>query len=129
MICSISGAGRANVEVLAQADVRDQLAAHIGQMLAVGRLHVGLRQLDALQRVGQRQHKEGVADAHQQAVDDGQRQRQAQRHRGPQAGLAGHVDRAAQAVHPLPHHIHAHAAAGDIGDLLGRRKARLEDEA
>ncbi len=46
----------------------------------------------------------------------------------PSARLAGDVDGAAQALHALPHHVHAHAAAGDIGDLLGRRKTGLKDE-
>ncbi len=57
-------------------------------MLAVGALDVVARQLDAFQRVGQGQHKVGLAHAHQQPVDDGQGQRQAQRNAGSRARLA-----------------------------------------
>jgi hypothetical protein len=46
----------------------------------------------------------------------------------PEPRLAGHVDRAAQALDALPHHVHAHAAAGDIGDLLCGREAGLKDQ-
>ncbi len=77
MICSRSGCFASHVEVFPQADVGDDLAAHVGHVFAVGILHVLSRQLDALQSDGQRQHKIGLPDAHQQAVNDGQRERQA----------------------------------------------------
>ena len=46
----------------------------------------------------------------------------------PWPGLLATSMAAAQALHLLPHHIHAHAAAGDIGDLFGGRKAGLKDQ-
>ena len=86
------------------------------------------RQLDAFQRGRQRQHKIGVPDPHQEAVDDRQGQRQAQGDAGSLAGLAGDVDGSAQGFHAAPDHVHPHSPAGDIGDLLGRRKAGRQDE-
>ncbi len=46
----------------------------------------------------------------------------------PCPGLLRDFDRAAQAFHPLADHVHAHAATGDIGHLLGGRKPRLEKQ-
>ena len=42
----------------------------------------------------------------------------------PAPGLLAIVDGAAQRFHLLPDHVHAHAAPGDIGDLLARWKSR-----
>ena len=38
------------------------------------------------------------------------------------------VDPAAQRLDVAAHDVHADAAAGDVGDLLGGREARLEDQ-
>ncbi len=49
-------------------------------------------------------------------------------HRGPFAGAARHVDGAAHALDVGLRDIHAHAAAGDAGNALGRREPRPEDQ-
>ena len=97
-------------------------------MLAVGVGDILPGQLDALQAVGQRQHKERMPNPHQQPIDDRQGQRQAQRHRGPHSLPAGHVEGAAQRLHPLPHHIHSHPAPGDIAHLRVGRQSGKKDQ-
>ena len=46
----------------------------------------------------------------------------------PRPSLALHVDGAAQLVDVAAHHVHAHAAAGQVAHRVGGGKAGLEDQ-
>ena len=78
-------------------------------------------------------HREGgddvavVADADEEPVDDGESQG---KNNGEGRALTGNrvdFDFAAQVFDVAAHHVHAHAAAGEIGHLLGGGKPRHED--
>src|SRR5690606_40308142 len=62
------------------------------------------------------------------AVEDGQGQRQADHHPGAAAGVALQLHLAAQGLDVPAHHVHAHAAARQVGDLVGGGEAGLEDQ-
>ena len=69
-----------------------------------------------------------VADAHQQPLDDGQRQGDVG---GEPGALPGHrfdLHLAANLFDIPPHHVHPHAAAGEARDLLGGRKSGHENQ-
>ncbi len=63
-----------------------------------------------------------------QRRDDGERQRNLDGEARAFARHRLHVDRAADLVDVGAHHVHADAAAGDVGDLGCGREARREDE-
>ena len=88
-------------------------------------LATGLNHLD--HRL-QWQHKFGLAHADHEAVNDGQGQRQPNVHLQAAPGVAGQLERAAQGLDVAPHHVHAHATARQVGDLLGGGKTRLENQ-
>jgi hypothetical protein len=68
------------------------------------------------------------AHAHHQPVDDGQRERQFQQESGAFSRRGADLDAAAQFLDVAAHHVHADAAAGDVGHLRGGAEAGLEDE-
>ncbi len=46
----------------------------------------------------------------------------------PSARFGNHIDASAQFLHLLPHHVHAHAAPGHVGDLVGGGKSGMKDQ-
>jgi hypothetical protein len=69
-----------------------------------------------------------VADAHEHAVGHGEGERQAHGEGGPLPRGARDVDAPAHALQLAAHHVHADAAAAQVGHHLGGREARREDE-
>ena len=63
-----------------------------------------------------------------QAGNDGQRQRDLELDRGALARPAEQIDHAADLLDVGLHHVHAHAAPGDVGDRLGGGESRQEDQ-
>ena len=120
--------GRVHLEVLAEPDVGNCLAAHVGDVIAVARLDVLPRQLDAFEAVGQGQHEMRLADADQQPVDDGQRQGKAKGNGETRPRPVGDVDGAAQRLDASPDDVHAHAPSGDLGHLPRGGEAGRQDE-
>ncbi|OPZ59757.1 MAG: hypothetical protein BWY87_00836 [Deltaproteobacteria bacterium ADurb.Bin510] len=115
-------------EDLPQRDVGHDFATHINHVPAVGPVDVGMREFDALQHAAERQHEIAAGQLHQQAVDDGERQRQLERDDGAAAGHALNLDRTTQSLDVARHYVHAHAAARDGADVFGRRETRREDQ-
>ncbi len=76
----------------------------------------------------ERERKKLVADVHHEGLRDGKRQRQAHDERGPHALLGVDRHAAAQLLHFAVHHVHAHAAPGDMGDFIRGGKAGHENE-
>ena len=114
---------------IAQAHHRQHLAAQFDHAAAV-RIEFarGRPVLDHLDHRIEREDELGSAHADQEAVDDGQRERQADLDARALARLAVDVDRAAQRFDVAPHDVHADAPTAEVGDLLGGGKPRLEDE-
>ncbi len=116
--------------VLVQPQDRQALAPHQHHLGAVGVPHdgVGVVHLEVLLDRGDR-HDEGAAphrDRH--AVHDGQGQRDLDGEGGALAGGAVDRDRAAHLFEVLLHHVHANAAARELGDLLVGREAGQHDQ-
>ncbi|MPM86602.1 hypothetical protein SDC9_133692 [bioreactor metagenome] len=128
-VAGLAFIGARHLESTLQRDHRHVFVAHLDQLRAVG--HgvdiVGL-DLEGLDHRGQRQDIDLFAHTDGHAVHDGQRQRQAHRHLHAHAGDGLDLDRAAQRGDVSLDHVHAHAAARDIGDHIGRRKARRKDQ-
>ena len=103
--CSNVGRRRGYVEVLAQTDVRHNIAANVDQVFAIGVIDLLTRKLDAFECIGERQNKVRVAHRHQQPVNDRQCQREAQRDGRPYVRLADHVDAATELVDVAAHHV------------------------
>ncbi len=99
------------VELLAQAQEGHELAAHAEEAASARAVLVGGGELEAFLHRRERDDVPALADADQEPVDDGQRQRQAQRHRGAEAGHGGEVDRAAHRLDGALDHVHADAAS------------------
>ena len=115
-------------EALPERDVGDQVIAHAGEVVAVRPRHVLPGELDALVHQGEREHEEVAADPHQEALDDGQGERDAHHDPGPLPVHAGDLYGAAQLVDGPLHHVHADPAPRDAGDLLRGGEAGGEDE-
>jgi hypothetical protein len=109
-----------NQEVLPQSDIRHQLSPQVGQRFPVRLAQILGGQLHALQHVRQGNHEMRGVHPHQQPVDDGQRQRKPQRDGGAPAGQAVNFQQPPQGFHVPPHYIHAHSAAGKVGNLFRR---------
>ncbi len=77
---------------------------------------------------GHRNGEVGFAYAHQDGLGDGQGERQAQHEGGALARLRFDGQRTAELLDLVRHHVHAHAAAGELGDLAGGGEARLGDQ-
>ncbi len=92
------------------------------------RADLGLRQSQHAFDRRQRQCVELLVGAHDECVTDRERQRQAHREHRALAGLALHVQCAAQALDLGCNHVHADAAAGLLGDRTRGGEPRLEDE-
>ena len=69
-----------------------------------------------------------VEAAHNQRGNDGQRERNAQAQGGSLAGARIDFDLAADLFHVGAHHVHAHAAAADVGHRGGGREAGQKDQ-
>jgi hypothetical protein len=92
------------------------------------RAHVLGRRPQALDDAGERYDIDLAADPHVHAVQDGERERQRQREHRAVARRRLDGDAAAHASDVAAHDVHADAAAGDVGDLLGGGEPRGEDQ-
>ena len=86
---------------------------HRGELFGLG--------ADTLLDAGDRHDVAFRPDPYDHAVDDGKRQRQVDRERRAFPGNGLDVDSTAQGFDVLADHVHADAAAGDVGHLVGRR--------
>src|ERR1044072_5892920 len=100
---------RFHLEVFAQPDVRNDLAANVSNVITVCVPDVFPGQFDALETVGKRQYEMRPADANQQPVDDCQCQRQAERYRKSDSWFTGDLDRSAQRFDTPADHVHAYS--------------------
>src|ERR1017187_2064940 len=119
---------RLHPKILAEPDVGNDLAAHVGDVIAIRVLDVLAGQLNAFQAVGQRQYEMCLAHPDQQPIDDRQRERQPERYGEARARPARDLDQSAQSVHATLNHVHAHTPPGNVGHLAGRRETRRQDE-
>src|SRR5450830_673006 len=117
-------AARAQAEMAVQGNARQRLAAQVEVALAE-LLGAGLH---ALGDHVQGNDKTVLADADLKTVDDRQRQRQADAEGATLAGQGIDLDDPAQLVDGAAHHVHADAASGEVGNLLGGGKPGLEDQ-
>src|SRR5579862_1483403 len=76
----------------------------------------------------QRNCIETLLDPEHQRLDDGQRERELQAEGGAQAGVCLDLDLRFQPLQHAQYYIHAHAAAGNLCNLVGCAETRLEDE-
>ena len=121
-------------------DAEDVGKAHDGNELIAQHQHLGIADdLDALldllgsdaQQLDHADLRNGealVVHADHQRGNDGQGQRQLDAKERPLPNLRLDVDLAAQARQVGLDHVHAHAAAGNVGNLLGGGKPWQEDE-
>ncbi|BBP74159.1 hypothetical protein PHLH7_02630 [Pseudomonas sp. Ost2] len=120
------GTAWCQAEMPVEGDARQGLAPQVEIALALAQpLGAGLH---AFGDHVQRDDEIVLADADLEAVDDRQGQRQAD---AEGAALAGHrvdLDHPAQLVDGTAHHIHADAAAGEVGDLFGGGEPRFENQ-
>jgi hypothetical protein len=77
---------------------------------------------------GLRYRKVLTPAAHDERRNNGQRERDAEPQDGALAGVAFHIDLAADLLHIGAHHIHAYPASGDAGHGFGRGKAGQKDQ-
>jgi len=80
-----------------------------------------------LQQVHLRNREALPAAGHDQGGNDGQRERNLDLERRTQPGAGAQIDRAPDLLDVRLDHVHADAAARDVGDLLGGGKAGQED--
>ncbi len=116
------------IEVVLQADKGQHLATQIDVIATLGIGQCTLGQFNALDHHIEGNDVVGVADSHQEAVDDGKGERQADLHTGSFSRDAVQIDRAAQGSDVAFDDIHAHPATGEVGYRLGGREPRLEDQ-
>ena len=120
---------RLDVEQLVQHDNRQVFTPHLDHPRLVGQgidvTHPGLEGFDD---VGQRQDVSLVADGNRHAVENGQRQGQANGHPGADPEHRVDFDPAAHRLDVAAHDIHAHTAAGNVRHLLGGRKTGFENQ-
>src|SRR5438067_1309281 len=115
-------------EQLPHSHVRYDLVAkeqHARRLLA--RLVGG--ELDAFDDALHRHDPRLFAGSDAEAFDDREREWEADGERRADAFTRLDGDRAAQRFDAAPHDVHPHAPAGEVGNLLRRREARLEDDA
>src|SRR6266567_6625285 len=126
-VLALTGLAR-YLEYIAQAQQRQHLPAQIHVSAFAHPRRIFGRELHAFDDHLQRHHVAGAPDAHQEAVDDRQREGQADRNRAALAFCAVDADAAAQRFHVATDHVQPDAAPGDIGDLFRRGESRLHDE-
>ena len=120
--------GALDIEIVLQPDKRQHFAAQIDVVAPLGIGQRALGQLHAFDHHVEGDDVVGRADAHQKTIDDGQSERQPDLDPGAEAGFAVEFDTATQGLDVAFDHIHAHPAAGEIGDGLRRGEAGFEDE-
>ena len=86
------------------------------------------RNMHQLRQRALRQRKALVEAAHNQRGNDGQRERNPQPQRGSLAHVRVDLHLAADLLDVGAHHVHAHAAAADVGHGRGGRKAGQENQ-
>ena len=123
--------GGADAERAAEVDKRQELLAQPQHRGAVDMLDAGLgaaARPDEFDHrdLGQREALAGALD--DQSGCDGEGERDLDVDRGALAGGGLDVDQAAHPFDVGAHHVHADAAAGDVGQLLGGREAGVEDQ-
>src|SRR5690606_23240692 len=113
----------ADAEALGQAQAGQRLAAQVDHLVA------GLfAELQALDHQIQRQDEVGVAHRHLETVNDRKGQRQVDAEGAALPRHAVDLHGAAQLFDVLPHHVHAHATTGQVGDLLGGGESGGKDQ-
>ncbi len=131
--CPVRGAGhRAGPDLARQVHERQQRAA---QPQHPGPLHVHDHVRLALGADAHEFHQarlgHGVAFAlrgNDERGDDHQRQRHPDPADAAAPGRGGHLHRSPDSLHVGAHHVHAHAAAGDLRDGVGGREAGAKHE-
>src|SRR5262245_34866841 len=118
----------AETEAFAEAQIRQRLATQVDEPAIAGIADVDAWELDALDDRVERHHVGLALDAHGEAADDRQCQRQSQRERGAGADAAVDCDRSAQLLDVATDDIHSDAATRVLGDRRGRGKAGIEDQ-
>jgi hypothetical protein len=123
---------RHELELLVEADQRQQAAAEAVDRSTGDELDAAAGVLageaDELEDADLRDRVPEAGAPDREGRDDRQRQRDRQPQGGPVAGRRRDVDRAADRLDPGLDHVHADAAARDVGDLAGGREAGQEDE-
>ena len=84
--------------------------------------------LQGLDDRGERNDECLAGDRDHHAVEDGERQRKAHGEGRALSGARGDRDATAECLDGALDDVHADAAAGDVGDLVGRGEARHEDQ-
>ncbi|MEZ5284152.1 MAG: hypothetical protein R2712_04945 [Vicinamibacterales bacterium] len=124
--------GGLDAEHRVEVQQRQQVAPELVEERVVDALELGARLLgleaDELEQAHLRDGVAIAAGRHHQRRDDGQRQRNLDLERRALAHDALDVHLPADALDVGLDDVHADAAARDVGDLLGRREARQEDE-
>src|SRR5581483_7659503 len=122
--------GRAGDVVQArQPEDRQQLVAQSDELAAAGDgRELGPIGLEADVDAGGGYDVSLLPDPDDHPVGDRQRERQPQRERRPLAGFRRDLDAAAERLDRRADDVHPDATAGDVRDLLGGRKAGLEDQ-
>src|SRR6266700_4596247 len=127
-VLALTGLAR-YLEYIAQAQQRQHLPAQIHVSAFAHPRRIFGRELHAFEDHVQRYHVAGAPDTHQEAVDDGQREGQADRNRAAFAFFAVDADAAAQRFDVATDHVQADASPGDVGDPFCGGEPRLHDEA
>ena len=129
MIPRVVGDRRLQVEQFVQHDDGQELALHLDDPRQVGQgLDVAGLGLERFDHVGKGKDVSLLPHRHRHAVENGQGERQANRHAGADAGHRLDLDPAAHGLDVAPHHVHADAAAGNVGHLFGGGEPSLEDQ-
>ena len=84
--------------------------------------------LQGLDDRGQRHDQRLAGNGDHHAIENGERQRQAHGEDGAVTWLRRDVDAAAERLDRTLDHVHADAATREVGDLVGRREAGMEDQ-
>ena len=126
------GEGHRQVQHLGQAEHRQQPPAQPVHLLVVHHLQVLVHRLavqpDHFVDVDLRDGEAGPLHRDDERRHDGQGQRQLYGHPGARAAGGEDVHRAAEPAEGVLDHVHAHAAAGQVGDLFGQGEAGQEHQ-
>src|SRR5208282_6012638 len=123
------GCGRSDVEQVAETDQRHQIAAQLQHARGADQIvDLGGRRPQALDDRRHRHHVGFETDPDHHAVHHRQRQRQGELDGHAAAAFGFQRDATADVLDVAAHDVHADAAAGNVGDLLGGGKAGQEDQ-
>lgn len=121
---------RLQIKQLAERDGVVCLAAERGDVRTLNRFELAWTKFRKFQHVLERQHKMPAGVLEQQAVDDHDRfaQRNTQVERSSLSNFAIDANITVVFANLGSHDVHTHAAAGNVGYLLRRREAGVEDQ-